>query len=251
MSRHGASAAVLLTSLLSFASAVAAQQSHCADCHFANPTAPARGHLEDWDHSAHGRSNVGCEKCHGGSDTQTFDSFLAHRGIVNGGNPDSPVNWRNLPATCGGCHTGPFVAFQKSGHFALLQKGDSRVPTCATCHGAVAAQRPSPKALEAECRQCHGPNGIARRAERAETARTLYEGINESRELLNAARPLIAHVTDKRRRADLEARYQQAGVPLTQAVLAGHEFVYDNLKERLATARQRIEALFGQLANPR
>ena len=59
----------------------------------------------------------------------------------------SPVNWRNLPVTCGTCHAGPFVAFQKSEHFALLQKGDARVPTCATCHGAVAAQRPSVAAL--------------------------------------------------------------------------------------------------------
>ena len=40
-------------------------------------------------------------------------------------------------------------------------------------------------------------------------------------------------------------------VPPVQAVQAGHEFVYDNLNERLATARRRIEALLGQLANPK
>jgi hypothetical protein len=34
-------------------------------------------------------------------------------------------------------------------------------------------------------------------------------------------------------------------------VQAGHQFVYDDLKERLSVARQRIEALLGQLANPK
>jgi hypothetical protein len=29
----------------------------------------------------------------------------------------------NLPKTCGACHAGPFVAFQESRHFALLQAG--------------------------------------------------------------------------------------------------------------------------------
>jgi hypothetical protein len=69
---------------------------------------------------------VGCEKCHGG-DATTFEPFLAHQGILNSMNPASPINRRNLSATCGTCHAGPFVAFQKSQHFALLNKGDTGV----------------------------------------------------------------------------------------------------------------------------
>jgi hypothetical protein len=243
---------IILIALLALAvpSSVAAQQSACADCHFADPKAPARDHLEAWDRSEHGRSRVGCEKCHGGN-AATFESFLAHRGILNSTNPASPVNARNLPTTCGTCHAGPFVAFQKSAHFALLKKGDQRVPVCSTCHGAVGGERPSPKALEGECQQCHGPKGVALRPERAAAARALYEAINESREMLGIAKPLIARITDKPRKAQLETMYQQAEVPLVQAVQAGHEFVYDNLNERLATARRRIEALLGQLANPK
>jgi len=242
---------MLLACLLCLVRPAAAQQgSSCADCHFANPAAPARGHLEAWDRSAHSRNNVGCEKCHGG-DASTFEASLAHRGMLSSTVAASPVNRHNLPQTCGKCHAGPYVAFQKSQHFALLEKGDTRVPVCATCHGAVAAERPSPKALEGECRDCHGPKGVAPRPERAEAARTIYEAINESRDLLDATKPLIKHVNDKRRRAQLEAMYQQAEVPLKQAVQSGHEFVYDNLKERLQTARQRIESLLGQLANPK
>jgi hypothetical protein len=250
MTRFGVACRLTLMSLFLCATPAAAQQSRCADCHFSRPDAPAPEHYSDWDRSAHGRNNVGCEKCHGG-DAATFEPFLAHRGILNSANPASPVNRRNLSATCGTCHAGPFVGFQKSQHFALLEKGDRRVPVCSTCHGAAGFHRPSARAIETQCRQCHGPGGIAPRPERAEAARTLYEALNESRDLMKSVRPMVNRVNDKARRAQLDAAYQQAEVPLIEAVQAGHQFVYDDLKERLSVARQRIEALLGQLANPR
>ena len=138
-----------------------ANASACADCHFAAVAPPAPEHVAEWDNSAHSRNNVGCEKCHGGDPT-TFESLPAHRGILGSANPASPVNRQNLPRTCGTCHAGPLAAFQKSRHFALLEKGDTNVPVCATCHGAAGFNRPSPKALEASAR-CHGPKGIAPR----------------------------------------------------------------------------------------
>jgi nitrate/TMAO reductase-like tetraheme cytochrome c subunit len=248
MGRLGVVACLCLTAVFAFAKP-SASQSRCADCHFANPDAPAANHLSDWDYSRHARQEVGCEKCHGG-DATTFESFLAHRGVLNSSNPASPVNRRNLPTTCGTCHAGPFVAFQKSQHFALLEKGDTRVPVCSTCHGAAGYQRPSARALETQCRQCHGPGKIAPRMERAEAARTLYEALRESRDLMKSVRPLVNRVSDKTRRAQLDDAYQQAEVPLIQATEAGHAFVYDDFKERLSTARQRLEALLGQLANP-
>ena len=116
MKRVGVACSLTLMSLVLFATPAASQQSRCADCHFSRPDAPAPDHLSDWDRSAHSSNNVGCEKCHGG-DATTFEPFLAHRGILNSTNPASPVNRRNLSATCGTCHAGPFVAFQNSQHF--------------------------------------------------------------------------------------------------------------------------------------
>jgi len=249
MKRFGLAACLWLTSLLVFATP-AISQSRCADCHFSRPDAPAADHLSDWDRSAHSRNNVGCEKCHGG-DATTFESLLAHRNILSSTNPASPVNRRNLSTTCGTCHAGPFVAFQKSQHFTLLEKGDTRVPVCSTCHGEAGYRRPSARALETQCAQCHGPNRIAPRPERAEAARTLYDALHESRDLMKTVRSLVNRVGDKPRRAQLDEAYQQAEVPLIQAVQAGHQFMYDDLKERLSTARQRLEALLGQLANPK
>jgi hypothetical protein len=143
------------------------------------------------------------------------------------------------------------VHFQKSRHFQLLQRGDDRAPTCTTCHDAVGAVRPSPGALEAECGRCHGPRGVAPRNERAIAARALLESIAESRNLLRAARPFIERVKDPARQAALREAYGQAEVPLIEAGRSMHEFVFDNLEERLVTARRRIDALMGELANPR
>ena len=73
-------------------------------------------------------------------------------------NPASPVNRQNLPRTCGTCHAGPFVAFQGSQHFALLAKGDTRVPVCTTCHGAAGFNRPSARSLE-QCSPTRSDSG--------------------------------------------------------------------------------------------
>jgi mono/diheme cytochrome c family protein len=250
MKGFGTTIGIIVVCLLGLAAPAASQDSRCADCHFSRPEAPRADHLSDWDRSAHSRNNIGCERCHGG-DATTFEPFLAHRTILNSTNPSSPVNRRNLSTTCGTCHAGPFVAFQKSQHFALLDKGDNRVPVCTTCHGEAGYRRPSARALETQCAQCHGPNRIAPRPERAEAARTLYNELHEWRDLMKTVRSLVNRVNEKPRRAQLDEAYRQAEVPLIQAVQAGHQFVYDDLKERLSVARQRIEALLAQLANPK
>jgi hypothetical protein len=242
---------VLLTiGTLLIAWSALAQTGSCANCHYADPSTPAREHLAAWERSAHGRAAVGCESCHGG-DASSYEASLAHRGLRPSTDRRSPVHRTNLPATCGRCHIGPFVGFQKSHHFTMLERGDPRVPTCTTCHDAVGSQLPSAKALQAECQRCHGPKGTAPRVERAAAARVLLEAVGESRELLKAASPFLDRMHDTPRRTELRAAYQQAEVPLIEAGQSVHEFVFDNLKERLATARRRIEALLAALANPR
>ena len=247
---------MMLVVALAASDVVRAQQSRCADCHFANPSSEAFAvrspfaamHLRDWDLSAHSKAMVGCEKCHGG-DSTTFESLQAHLGILNASNPASPVNRRNLPRTCGVCHAGPFVAFQKSRHFALLQGGDPNVPTCVTCHGDAGENRPSPKALESACRNCHRADRPGGHPEHPALGRTMLEGIRDARTQLKEARTLIGRIKDSPRRTRLEAAAQQIDVPLTQATQAGHAFVYDALQERLETARRRLSVLFNELVN--
>jgi hypothetical protein len=223
------------------------QQSLCADCHFANLGKPNPMHLHELDRSAHGRANVGCEACHGGNPS-TVESFLAHQSMVRGYGPESPLNAANLPRTCGRCHSGPFVEFQKSQHYALLRNGGREAPTCSTCHGTVAADLLSPKALESQCNACHGRGKTFARPEYAANARLLMQNVRGVRETLSHARPIITRMKDVPLRTALQYDYDQASVPLTEAVHAAHAFVFDNSEERLGVARRRADALLERLA---
>jgi hypothetical protein len=232
-----------------------AQESRCADCHYANAPSPIPGwssfalrHLQDYDVSPHSRHGTGCNSCHGGNPA-TFEKFLAHKDMLPPSSPASPANKVNLPKTCGVCHTGPFVAFQKSKHYALLQAGDDRGPTCSTCHGEVAANLLSPTTLGKRCATCHGEGRPQARPGRAEDAQLLMTEVAEVRTRLKEAQSIIRRIKDKSLRAKFEEQWQQAEVPLIEARNAGHEFVFDNLKERLARARQRAEDLIDALAN--
>jgi len=224
-------------------------KSGCADCHFADPQSPRREHLEAWDRSPHGRANVGCEKCHGGN-AHTFEGFLAHAGIVRPSDAKSPVHPRNLAATCGSCHTGALIAFQQSRHSQLLQSGNRSGPTCSTCHGEVGGRVLSAKALAGECNGCHGPGERAPRALRAQDVREEYDALQAVRQQMKLAQSLIRRVADKQRRAWLTEAYRQVEIPVQRAVDAGHQFVYEDLREQLAVARTRVEALLSSLANP-
>jgi Cytochrome c7 and related cytochrome c/Cytochrome c554 and c-prime len=250
MKRFCRIAALCGSSILIPATLALAQQNFCAGCHFANPDAPAGWHVANWDRSLHGSRNVGCERCHRGN-ANTGESHQAHQGVLNSGIPTSPVNGRNLAATCGSCHTGQFVEFQKSRHSNLVNAGQPGAPNCNTCHGDVGEQLPSPKAVEGQCAACHGAGKRVPRPGYAMQARLLFEGISEARGLLRTAKTVIARVNDRQLRARYERAYEQAEVPLIQAVHAAHSFVFDDsLKERLLLSRQRIDALLTQLANP-
>ena len=235
---------------------VAAQgTSRCADCHIANTntaganwTGFALKHLQDWDFSPHAQRDVGCEKCHGGN-ASTFESFLAHQNMLDSRNPASPVNRVNLPKTCGTCHTGPFVAFQKSKHYRMLREADVRGPTCTTCHGEVAAGLLSPRTLERQCNECHRTGTKVPRPEYAVNARMLMTDVRAVRTTLGEASSLIKRIINKADRAKFEEAWQQAEVPLIEARNAGHEFVFDNLKERLDRAKARADVLMDRLAN--
>jgi hypothetical protein len=169
--------------------------------------------------------------------------------MLHSRNPASPVNRVNLPRTCSQCHTGPFVAFQKSRHFQLLGAGDERGPTCTTCHGEVAANLLSPSAIAARCDECHGPKGSKPQPEFGRTASLLLREVRSIRDSLNDAETLIERIKDRATRERFEADWTQAEVPLIEARQAGHEFVFDDMRERLTLARQRAETLLERLAN--
>jgi hypothetical protein len=238
----------LVTWMLAGAAGALAQDvpSRCADCHLSRPDMPNARHVSDWDQSTHARAGVGCDACHRGN-PNTHEPFLAHQGVLRSSNPASPVARGNLPATCGTCHQGPYAAFQRSHHHEMLRTGNTQVPTCATCHGEVASVLLSPRLLESQCTACHGSGRIAPRPDLPAEARLMVEGVRDARLLLNQAEVFIARVRDAERRTTLQADAARAAAPLTEATHAGHAFVFDGLRERLADARARIAAIYERL----
>ena len=141
------------------------------------------------------------------------------------------------------------MSFQGSRHYELLQSGNDKGPTCTTCHGEVDGRVLSPKALASKCDGCHGPGEVAPRAERARQVRAQYEGLTVVRDQMKLAQSMIRRVSDPKRRASLSQAYDEAQVPLSRAVDAGHRFVYDQLREHLAIAQTRVADLLSTLAN--
>ena len=137
------------------------------------------------------------------------------------------------------CHTGAFVAFQKSPHYDVLDDDNRRGATCSTCHGSVAAELLSPRRLEQRCLACHGEGGVLPQPEVAVEARVLLEEAMNIRRMLDEAEDLMRRVSDAERRRELEYDWEQAEVPLREAVANGHAFIFDSKRERLRTSRER------------
>jgi hypothetical protein len=228
------------------------QLNQCAECHLTSPRASGLGHAMDWDLSAHKRAGIGCERCHGGNPAAPR-VLQAHFGVRNLESASSPLNHKNVSEMCGQCHAGPYAAFQKSRHFALLKAGDTKGPTCVTCHGEATAQLLSPDAVAGECNQCHGTGKRQPVPQRAGDVRRLLERVRDPRGRLNAAKLMIDAVGDTARQQRLRQAYHQAEAPMTAAIVNGHSFVFTDTDARLDEARQRITALYQSIlgASPR
>ena len=108
----------------------------CERCH-TDPDMVKRYNMKDpafikeYDSSVHGLalhksglvSTAVCNSCHG-----------AHE-IYPRSDPDSKINRKNIPRTCGACHVGIFRDYIQSVHGIDYLKGIGDVPVCTDCHG--------------------------------------------------------------------------------------------------------------------
>lgn len=88
-----------------------------------------------------------CVSCHGS------------HSILPKSDAGSKTHQRNVAATCGSCHAGILSHFQESIHGVKLADGDTRVPTCNTCHTAHEITEGGRKEFQLgavnECGSCH------------------------------------------------------------------------------------------------
>jgi predicted CXXCH cytochrome family protein len=119
-----------------------------------------------------------CTDCHG-----------AH-GVKRIADPRSPVAPLNVPTTCARCHgdaarmapfgrdPAPPADWSASVHAsALLKRGDTSAPTCASCHGSHGATPPGVSSVASVCAQCH-----LREAElfRASPKQAIFDAIGQA-----------------------------------------------------------------------
>lgn len=140
----------------------------CGSCH-ANPELAKRGGirvvqpLAAYQASVHGRAvDVGehaatCSECHSAHATR------------KAADPESQVNRRNVPATCGKCHDGITKQYMDSVHGTAAMAGRTSSPVCTDCHGEhriIEPQRPDSPVYATNvpkmtCGRCHGDLSLA------------------------------------------------------------------------------------------
>jgi len=131
----------------------------CETCHasLGNQGGAGQAYL-DWQGTAHARSGVTCDKCHGGNPNKPA-VMGAHQGVLDPSNPASPVYVENIPKLCGECHRPQLKEFLRSKHYKAIQNGKEKVhgPTCVTCHGSMHTSILMPENVAEACRECHKP----------------------------------------------------------------------------------------------
>ncbi len=133
----------------------------CARCHREGKKAAVRytgaQHeiISHYTESIHGKGllksgltvTATCTNCH-----------TAHRELPKS-DPESTVNPKNVPATCGQCHHGIQEMFVQSIHATQVGKTDKPLPVCSDCHTAHAISRADQDAFKLEimnkCGRCH------------------------------------------------------------------------------------------------
>jgi hypothetical protein len=133
----------------------------CARCHREGKKAAVRytgaQHeiVEHYTESIHGKGllksgltvTATCTGCH-----------TAHA-ILPKSDPESSVNRKNVPSTCGRCHHGIEEQFEHSIHFLADGKDGKQTPVCSDCHSAHAIGRTDQEAFKLDimgkCGKCH------------------------------------------------------------------------------------------------
>jgi len=134
----------------------------CGGCHREGQKAAVRYSgtqheiIQHYTESIHGKGltksgltvTATCTSCH-----------TAHM-ILPRSDPDSSVNPKNVPATCGACHHGIQEQFVQSIHSASVTKTDKPLPVCNDCHTAHQIRRTDEAGFMLDimntCGRCHG-----------------------------------------------------------------------------------------------
>ncbi len=130
------------------------------ECHATIIDKIAKSNYEQWTKSKHALFNVTCSNCHGGNASSNLKE-IAHTGVARSSDVNSTVFYRNVPETCGKCHTQELKEFRDSTHYQRL-KALKQAPTCDTCHVPHEFKVLNVSEFQGLCSQCHNTEmGVA------------------------------------------------------------------------------------------
>ena len=133
----------------------------CARCHREGQKAAVRytgaQHeiVSNYNESIHGKGLLKS----GLTVTATCTSCHTAHGELPASDPESTVNAKNVPNTCGTCHHGIEEQFLQSVHSPTQTKTDAKLPTCKDCHSAHSINRTDKDQFKlgimGTCGKCH------------------------------------------------------------------------------------------------
>jgi Cytochrome c3/PGF-CTERM motif len=123
------------------------------ECHATTIDKIAKSNYEQWTNSKHAMFNVTCDNCHGGN-TSSDVKEIAHTGVARSSESNSSVFYRNVPDTCGKCHTDELNQFKNSLHYQNL-KALKQAPSCDTCHMPHEFKVLNASQFQDLCSSCH------------------------------------------------------------------------------------------------
>ncbi|VVB89270.1 Doubled CXXCH motif (Paired_CXXCH_1) [uncultured archaeon] len=197
------------------------------ECHEDVIRKTASDNYQQWSDSDHSKYYVTCDKCHGGNPDVKNESE-SHASMQGINNESSPIYFKNIPDTCGNCHTEEMKHFKDTMHYQRLQ-AESRAPSCVTCHKPHSFKVLKASEMTALCSVCHNPKDqVATATVPIDAKNALVKQKEFQDELMNAKN---AVATDKAARKDVTSA--QADLDNAQAVMDNipslwHQF---NLKD--------------------
>jgi predicted CXXCH cytochrome family protein len=187
------------------------------ECHATTIDKIAKSNYEQWTRSKHALFNVTCNNCHGG-DPSSDVKEIAHAGVSRSSESNSTVFYRNVPETCGKCHTDELNQFKDSLHYQRL-KALKQAPTCDTCHGPHEFKVLNSTEFEDLCSSCHNTEmkiapDIPEKAVKAiENTQLLKNEINKAESAIKQAKQQGKDVTVAQKELD-SAKAIQDNLPI-------------------------------------
>lgn len=212
----------------------------CRDCHkdpkFRVQNKKIYDYYQEWKGSPHDLAGLSCTACHGG-DSSKDTKEAAHAGILPQSDPNSPFHYKNIPKTCGSCHSEILERFVKSRHYAQLTES-GRGPSCITCHGSLDSRAYPMTIVDRACSTCHNKES-GNHPEIVEQAREILARLNYANGYRKGLKFYYKSVKKPAAMVKIDKSYEDI-------ILFWHEFDFKTLGPRSQELLTKLKAQYAE-----